>query len=102
VLKEIKSKFVSDTYVESIWESFLKHFSDLNPNFFKEVQNKHPNLTKSDMKHCAYIKLNLSNKDVAVLNNVNPNSVQMARYRLKKKLKLKNDDDLYEYLGKFG
>jgi tetratricopeptide (TPR) repeat protein/DNA-binding CsgD family transcriptional regulator len=102
VLNEIKSKFVSDTYIDGIWESFLKHFSDLNPVFFKDVQAKHPNLTKSDMKHCAYVKLNLSNKDVAVLNNVNPSSVQMARYRLKKKLKLKNDEDLSEYLSKFG
>lgn len=55
-------------------------------------------LSQNDLKHCAYIKVKLTSKEIARIMNISPKSVQMIRYRLKKKMNLGKDDDLYEFI----
>lgn len=58
----------------------------------------HPDLNAADRRLCCYLKMGLTSKDIAALLNVNPRSVEMARYRLRKKMNLPRSTNLSEYL----
>ncbi len=102
LLREISGKINTDHYIENNWVSFFKHFNDVHPTFFSGLQEKHPDLSANDLRHCAYIKLNLRSNEVALINNINKKSVYMIRYRLKSKLGLNPTDTMKRYLGQFG
>ena len=67
-------------------------------DFFKSLKEKNSNLTSKDLKICAYIKMNLSNKEIAPLMNVSVRGLETHRYRLKKKLNLESDISVAAYL----
>jgi tetratricopeptide (TPR) repeat protein/DNA-binding CsgD family transcriptional regulator len=80
------------------WQRFKLHFEAVHPHFFDQLMKLSPQLSKNELKHCAYIRMNMSNKQVAGLLNVHPDSVKMSRYRIKKKLNLSPQDDLITYI----
>ena len=80
------------------WVKFEFHFKKSNPNFFSKLDELHPDLTPNDIRICAFIKLNIPNKQMASLLNINPKSLEMTRYRLRKKLGLAERSDLYNYI----
>lgn len=98
LINELESmvKLVLD--LDDNWATFQKHFDNVHPNFFKQLNAKFPKLTNNDLKACGYIRMNLSSKEVSILTNVAPKSVKMNRYRLKKKLNLDKNDDLKNFL----
>ncbi len=67
--------------------------------FIQYLQSKHQSLTKSELKLCSMLKLNLSTKDIAAINKVSPQAVKVARYRLRKKLQLQSDILIGDYLN---
>ncbi|MEM7297887.1 MAG: hypothetical protein AAF391_06435, partial [Bacteroidota bacterium] len=83
---------------EENWNQFLEHFGAVHSNFFDKLKRKHPELSNKELKHCALIKMNLSVKESADLLSIEANSVKMARYRLKKKLGLGEEDNLNTFL----
>lgn len=97
-IKELNGIVKQGLNFDDHWETFQKHFTNVHPNFFKALNAEYPNLTNNDLKACAYIRMNLSTKEVATLTNVTPKSVKMTRYRLKKKLNLGAEDDLKNFL----
>lgn len=66
----------------------------LNAAFYEKLKKRFPDLTKSEKELCGYVFINLSNKDIAGLKNVEPNSIKMSKTRLRKKLGLSPEDDL--------
>ena len=67
---------------------------------FKQVLYiKYLDLTKLDVKLAALIVMNMSNKDIGISKNITPESVKIAKNRLKKKLSLSKEDDLHEHLN---
>jgi tetratricopeptide (TPR) repeat protein len=98
LIKELNDIVKQGLNFDDNWETFQKHFTNVHPNFFKKLNATYPNLTNNDLKACAYIRMNLSTKEVATLTNVTPKSVKMTRYRLKKKLHLSAEDDLKNFL----
>ena len=77
---------------------FEIQFQKTHPNFYKEIKTDFPTLTRNELKHCAFVKVNLSNKEIAKIINVSPKSVVMAQYRLKKKLKLPANQNLFDFV----
>jgi hypothetical protein len=78
---------IHNNYVsESNWENFKIHFEQVHPNFFKELKQNYPNLTQNELRLSAYLHLNLSNKEIAAIQNIDPDSVKKAKMRLKKKM----------------
>ena len=73
---------------EPDWQNFKLHFERIHPRFFDKLIGEYPKLTQSELRHCAYLKMTMSPKQVAKILNVSSKSVDMARYRLKKKLQL--------------
>ena len=88
------NEIISET---ELWEDFKLEFEKNYPSFFEKLLSKAPNLSITEQKHCAYLFVNMSAKEVASLINLSPRSVETARYRIKKKLNTGNLN-LLEYL----
>lgn len=82
----------------SSFDSFKNQFTKAFPNFFKTLINMHPTLSPTDLQLCAYIKMNQTNQDIASINNLSTRSVESQRYRLRKKLNIDKQTDLFNYL----
>ncbi len=84
---------------EQEFEKFMVHFEKVHPDFFSRLDKTAPgSLTPADLKLSAYIRMNLSTKEMAHLLNVEPKSIQMSRYRLKQKLNLPEETDLISFI----
>ncbi len=68
--------------------------------FFERLKTKLPSITKNEERLCALLRLNLSSKEIAALNNTSVKAVEMSRYRLRKKCKIANNENLCDYLEK--
>ncbi|MEO5787571.1 triple tyrosine motif-containing protein [Gelidibacter sp.] len=80
------------------WKFFQEAFNNADKDFLKKVKAKHPKLTPDDLKLCAYLRLNLSSKEIAPLLNISPRSVEVKRYRLRKKMDLTHETSLTNYI----
>ena len=67
-------------------------------DFLKKIKQLHPTLTPNDLRICAYLRLNLSSKEIAPLLNISVRSVEIKRYRLRKKMDLPHEKGLVEYI----
>lgn len=83
------------------WSVFKQSFDRIDREFLKRLFETHNALTASDLKLCAYLRLNLSSKEIAPLLNISERSVEIKRYRLRKKLNLKHDESLTNYILNF-
>jgi len=86
---------------QSDWEYFQNHFDNAHENFTHRLKDIYPNLTPKDLRLCAYLKMNLSSKEIAPLLNINIRSVEVHRYRIRKKLNLESEDNLVEFMMGF-
>lgn len=84
---------------EKDWDKIKLHFEKVHPEFFSKLSEICPQLTQNELKHCAYIKMNMSNKETANLLGVDHNTVKMSRYRIKKKLELPQEEDLTQFIN---
>ena len=82
----------------SDWQIFVKAFNDADSDFLKKIKSLHPKLTPNDLRLCAYLRLNLSTKEIAPLLNISIRSVEIKRYRLRKKMDLEHNSRLVEYI----
>jgi tetratricopeptide (TPR) repeat protein len=87
---------------KDIWKEFELRFTDIHPNFYNNLLRKHPSLTPSELRLCAFLRLNLSIKETALILQLNSKSVERARVRLRRKLGISNQDiSLSSYLLDF-
>lgn len=82
------------------WEQFVVHFDSVHTNYLKKLKDQYPDLTISDLKLAAYLRLNLSSKEIAQLMNISIRGVETSRYRFRKKLGLTNETNLFDFLNK--
>lgn len=103
VLRKLKSlERKMDDIVKSngdSWEDFKNVYENLDPKFFKTLTHRNPKLTNLDLQHCAYIRMNVDNYELTRILNVEMKSLQMTRYRIKKKLKLPEKQTLREFVN---
>ncbi len=87
---------------ESTWHDFQLHFQKVNPNFLQNLRTRYPNLTDSELRHCAYVVMHLTTNEVANLLHVTPKAIEIARYRIKKKFGLESrKEKLTDFLYQF-
>ena len=79
------------------WKFFEEAFNHADKDFFKKVKEKHPELTSNDLRLCVYLRMNLSSKEIAPLLNISHRSVEIKRYRLRKKISLNRNVNLNDY-----
>lgn len=80
------------------WHLFEEAFNNADKDFLKRVKSLHPELTPNDLRLCAYLRLNLSSKEIAPLLNISSRSVEVKRYRLRKKMDLEHESSLTDYI----
>ncbi len=83
---------------EQDWQVFETNFNQVHESFFKKLKAEFPDLTPGDLKLAAYLKMNLSSKEIAPLLNISIRSVENKRYRLRKKLHLAEEDNLMDFM----
>lgn len=83
------------------WEKFKENFDIVYENYLRRLEEKYPDLNMTEKKVCAYLKMDLRSKDIAPLLNITVRSVEMNRYRIRKKMNLKREENLTEFLQKF-
>ena len=100
VLKQINQIIDQHKRIDDTQASYKADFDSIRPEFFEKLREKSANtLSRLDLKHCSYISIGLTNKEIAHHLGVAPKSISMARYRIKLKLGLGKQDDLDEYIG---
>ncbi len=80
------------------WDRFALYFDEVHNNYLTTLKTKFPQLSNTDLKLCAYLRLNLSSKEIAQLLNISLKGVEVSRYRLRKKLGLATEVNLHDFL----
>ena len=88
----------SEEKLDEEWKQFSIHFNNVHSNFLITLKEVYPDLNAHEMKLCAYLRMNLSSKEIAQLLSISVRGVEISRYRLRKKLKLHPQEDLFEFL----
>jgi len=83
------------------WEIFEASFNRVHDDFFKRLMQQFPDLTPGDLRLAAYLKMNLSSKEIAPLLNISIRGIENKRYRLRKKLGLSEEANLTEFIMAF-
>lgn len=96
LLKDLKQMLGSDKPDLTL---FFSNFEKIYPEYAQSLQKIIPDITANELKLCAFLRLNLSSKEISSLFNISPDSVNKARYRLRKKIELDSNDDLFIFLS---
>jgi len=80
------------------WEEFITTFNLVHTNFFNKISAEYPDLTRTELRLCALIKCSLGNKEIANVLNIGHNTVKTACNRLGKKMKLKENENLRQFI----
>jgi DNA-binding CsgD family transcriptional regulator len=97
-LKKMIKSLSEDDNLDKEWDNFTKHFDKVHSDFVVELKEKHPTITPNELKLCAYLRMNLSTKEIAQLMNISVRGVEISRYRLRKKLQIPSETNLFDYL----
>ena len=97
-IKSIISTINKNVKEQDTWNKFKDAFDGADKDFLKKVKLAHPSLTPNDLRICAYLRLNLTSKEIAPLLNISVRSVEIKRYRLRKKMDLLHEQGLVEYI----
>ena len=81
------------------WDTLAVHFDKVHSDFLNALKEQYPDLTAGDAKLCAYVRLNLTCKEISQLTNITVKSVELSRYRLRKKLRLSSEINLSNFLS---
>jgi DNA-binding CsgD family transcriptional regulator len=96
--KKLLKLLGEDNKMDDNWEQFAHHFDKVHADFLVLLKNRYPALTANELKLCAYVRMNLSSKEIAQLMNISIRGVEIGRYRLRKKLGLPKEMNLFEFL----
>jgi DNA-binding CsgD family transcriptional regulator len=80
------------------WDSFELHLNKIHNDFLKRLKAEFPDLNPRDIRLCAYLRLNLSSKEIASLLGISVRGIESIRYRVRKKVNLKTNEGLTEFL----
>ena len=95
----INGKIDANIQSDEVLKRIEEQFDLLHNNFMKRLHEHHPGLSNNERMMCAYLKMNLSTKEIAPLLNISVRGVETMRYRLRKKLGLEREDSLTDYLN---
>jgi tetratricopeptide (TPR) repeat protein len=83
----------------NLWKEFEKTYMEVHKDFHVALTSRYPQLTANDRKLCAFILMNMSSKEISSITYQTPQSIKIARYRLRKKLGLSRSDNLSAFLN---
>jgi tetratricopeptide (TPR) repeat protein/DNA-binding CsgD family transcriptional regulator len=96
IIKEMEGNMSKES-----WDEFEFRFNEVHNDFYDNLLKEFPTLTPNELKLSAFLKLNMTTKDIATITYQSTHSITVARYRLRNKLKLERDENLVSFLSKF-
>lgn len=100
-LSQVVKSINQDLEDEQNWENFERHFNAIHDNFIRRFAEAFPDLTYNDLKLCALIRMNMSNKEIASFLNISVRSVESRRYRIRKRMGMDSDVNLNDFIVRF-
>lgn len=77
---------------KDVWSEFEAHFTQVHFDFYKRLNELFPGLSANEKKLCAFLRLNMSTKEISAITYQSVNSIIVARSRLRKKLNIQGED----------
>lgn len=99
--KRIMRILSEENKMDKDWEQFAQHFDHVHSDFLSHIKLTYPHLSPHELKLCAYLRMNLSSKEIAQLESISVRGVEIGRYRLRKKLKISTETNLFDFLMSF-
>jgi DNA-binding CsgD family transcriptional regulator len=96
----VRNKIESNIQGDEVLKRIEDQFDLVHNNFMKTLREKHPDLSSNERMMCAYLKMNLSTKEIAPLLNISVRGVETIRYRLRKKFNLEREESLTDYINR--
>jgi ligand-binding sensor domain-containing protein/DNA-binding CsgD family transcriptional regulator len=96
--KKIMRILSEENKMDKDWEQFAQHFDHVHSDFLSNIKTQYPTLSPHELKLCAYLRMNLSSKEIAQLESISVRGVEIGRYRLRKKLKINTETNLFDFL----
>jgi len=97
-LKKIVRSLSEEENLGDEWEQFSIHFNKVHSDFLVIIKEKYPDLKPHELKLCAYLRMNLSSKEIAHLMSISVRGVEISRYRVRKKLQLPTETNMFQFL----
>jgi len=94
IIRKIDKETSSDEW----WSVFETNFEQVHEDFLKRIKEKHPDISPKELKLAAYLRMNISSKEIATLMNITPRGVEISRYRLRRKFNLDRNQNLTDYI----
>jgi len=94
IIRDLEINLSTDT-----WKEFEMRFQEVHSEFYNNLIAKYPDLSPNELRLCAFLRLNMSTKEIAALTYLSANSINMARHRLRKKLNIDQDENLILFLS---
>jgi DNA-binding CsgD family transcriptional regulator len=100
-MKKVMKSLSEDDKTDKDWGNFAKHFDKVHSDFVMSLKQKYPAVSGNELKLSAYLRMNLSTKEIAQLMNISVRGVEISRYRLRKKLGIPTEVSLFDFLMTF-
>ncbi len=97
-VQRILNKIQLSKFLDQEWENFHKYFGSAHKGFYQKVEEKYSDLSITEKRLVGLVKMGLTNSEIAGILNIETKSVNMAKYRLKKKMGLEEEQDLQEFV----
>ncbi|MFK8104749.1 MAG: hypothetical protein AB8G15_19680 [Saprospiraceae bacterium] len=97
-LVQIEKEIDTTLRVQEDWEQFEYHFNKVHGDFLSRIRREFQDLSQNDQKLCAFLRLNLNTKEISNIMSISLRGVEIARYRLRKKLKLSKGQNLAKFV----
>ncbi|MEN8225934.1 MAG: hypothetical protein ABFS05_11320, partial [Bacteroidota bacterium] len=91
---------VQKTRDTEIWKEFNVRFKEVHSEFHTKLLRQYPDLSPSEQRLCAFLRMNMSTKDISELSGIHPRSIDNTRSKIRKKLGLNAEDNLVNYLSR--
>lgn len=100
-IQRMRKMVEHDATIDDDWEHFSQNFDQVYSDFLRRLGEQYAHLSPNDFRLCAYLRMNLSSKEIASLMNISIRGVEASRYRLRKRLDLDTETNLTEFLIRF-
>jgi ligand-binding sensor domain-containing protein/DNA-binding CsgD family transcriptional regulator len=97
-IKKILRLLAGENKINEEWEQFSIHFDKVHSGFLTIIKDRYPSINQQELKLCAYLIMNLSSKEIAQMMAISVRGVEISRYRLRKKLQMPTEMNLFEFL----
>ncbi len=98
--KEAKKSIGDALTLDKMWDTFFLHFSGVYPGFYESLQSRYK-LSNTELKICAFLKMNLTSKEICQIINLSQKSIPTTMHRLKNKLGLSGADNVYNFIHNY-